>query len=122
MGKEIAPSARKAQGPEALLRGALGAENGEELLSPPVRLSTGRVPQEALAGEQARALGRERYERQAGGRGYRNGDESGAVKTAEGMLRGEVAQRRGGQEPYRSARWSQVAKTSEVLERVIVGM
>jgi transposase-like protein len=122
MEQKIAPSERKAQEIEALLQGALGAENGEELLSTLVRLSTERVLQEALEDEQARALGRERYERHAGSQGYRNGYEDGTLKTAEGVLRLKVPQISGRQEPYRSSLWSQVAKTSEVLKRLIVEM
>ena len=34
----------------------------------------------------------------------------------------EVPQIRGGEEPYRSAVWSQVAKTSDVRKRLIVEM
>jgi transposase-like protein len=72
--------------------------------------------------EQAQALGRERYERREEERGYRNGYEAGTLKTAEGVLRVQVPQIRGRDEPYRSQLWSQVAKTSDVLKRVIVEM
>lgn len=122
MEKKIAPSERKAQEIEALLQGQLGAENGEALLSMLVRLSTERVLQEALEQEQATVLGRERYERRDGQRGYRNGYEDGTVKTAEGVLRVQVPQIRGREEPYRSSVWSQMGKTSEVLKRLIVEM
>ena len=87
-----------------------------------MRLSTERVLQEALEEEQAAALGRERYERRASERGYRNGYENGTLKTAEGVLRVEVPQIRGREEPYRSQLWSQVATTSDVLKRLIVEM
>jgi putative transposase len=105
-----------------LLQGQCGAESGEELLSTLVRLSTERVLQEALEQEQAEALGRERYERRQGTLGYRNGYERGTLKTAEGVLRMQVPQIRGREEPYRSELWSQVAKTSEVLKQRIVEM
>jgi transposase-like protein len=82
-----------------------------------VRLSTERVLQEALEEEQALALGRERYERREGQLGSRHGYEKGTLKTAEGVLRVQVPQIRGRDEPYRSELWSQVAKTSEVLKR-----
>ena len=45
---------------------------------------------------------------------------AGTLKTAEGVLRVEVPQIRGRAEPYRSQLWSQVAKTSDVLKRLIV--
>lgn len=122
MEKKVAPSEAKAQEMAALLQGALGGESGEELLSTLVRLSTERVLQEALEEEQAQALGRERYERRTGSAGYRNGYEDGTLKTAEGVLRLRVPQISGRPEPYRSSLWSQVAKTSDVLKRLIVEM
>jgi len=67
------------------------------------RLSTERVLQEALEEEQAQALGRGRYERSGGEQGYRKGYEAGTVKTAEGVLRVEVPQIRGREEPQRSS-------------------
>jgi putative transposase len=122
MEKKIAPSERKAQELQGLLQGQCGAESGEELLSTLVRLSTERVLQEALEDEQARALGRGRYERRESALGYRNGYESGTLKTGEGVLRVQVPQIRGRDEPYRSELWSQVAKTSEVLKQLIIEM
>jgi putative transposase len=122
MERKIAPSERKAQALRALMQGQLDAQSGEELLSSLVRLSTERVLQEALEEEQAEALGRERYERRDSEVGYRNGYERGTVKTAEGVLRVEVPQIRGREEPYRSELWGQMAKTSDVLKRLIVEM
>ena len=122
MEKKITPSERKAQEIQALVQGQLDAQSGEKLLSTLVRLSTERVLQEALEEEQAEALGRERYERRTRERGYRNGYENGTLKTAEGVLRVEVPQIRGREEPYRSQLWRQVAKTSDVLKRLIVEM
>jgi putative transposase len=72
--------------------------------------------------EQAEELGRARYERRTGAPGYRNGDENGTLKTAAGGLRVQVPPIRGREEPYRSQLWSQVARTSEVLKRLIVEM
>jgi putative transposase len=88
-------------------------------LSTLVRLSTERVLQEALEEEQAVALGRGRYERREEERGYRNGDEQGTLKTAEGVLRVDVPQMRGREEPYRSPLGRQVGRTSDVLKRLI---
>jgi transposase-like protein len=99
MEKKIAPSERKAQEIQALVQGQLEAQGGEELLSTLVRLSTERVLQEALEDEQAQALGRERYERREGQWGSRNGYERGMLKTAEGVLRVQVPQIRGREEP-----------------------
>ena len=85
MEKKRAPSERKAQEIDAVLHGQLQGENGAELLSTLVRLSTERVLQEALEHEQAEVLQRGRYERGGNEHGYRNGYERGTVKTAEGV-------------------------------------
>lgn len=47
MEKQRAPSEQKAQALQALLQGQIDAQNGEELLSTLVRLSTERGLQEA---------------------------------------------------------------------------
>lgn len=60
MSQRIAPSLVKAQELGKMLQGQHDAQSGEELLSTLVRLSTERVLQEALAREQAAALGRGR--------------------------------------------------------------
>jgi putative transposase len=122
MQERIAPSEQKAQELRAMLQGQSEAPSGEELLSTLVRLSTERVLQEALEHEQAEALGRARYERREGELGYRNGYENGTLKTAEGVLRVQVPQIRGREEPYRSQLWSSMASTSDVLKRLIVEM
>src|ERR1700752_2602995 len=122
MEKKIAPSEQKAQALRVLLQGQAEGHSGEELLSALVRLSTERVLQEALEQEQARALGRGRYEARGEQSGYRNGYENGTLKTAEGVLRVNLPQIRGGDEPYRSSLWRQVATTSDVLKRLIFEM
>jgi putative transposase len=122
MSQRIAPSERKAQELRALLEGQGEAQSGGELLSALVRLSTERILQEALEQEQTEALGRARYERRAGSQGYRNGDENGTLKTAEGVLRLQVPQISGRPESVRSQLWSGLANTSEVLKRLIVEM
>jgi putative transposase len=122
MQERIAPSEKKAQELKAMWQGQSEAQSGEELLSTLVRLCTERVLQEALEQEQTEALGRGRYARRDGPGGYRNGYENGTLKTAEGVLRVQVPQVRGREEPYRSPLWSQVASTSDVLKRLIVEM
>ena len=54
--------------------------------------------------------------------GYRNGYETGTLKTAEGVLHVKVPQIRGRKDAYRSQFWGNVAKTSDVLKRLIVEM
>jgi transposase-like protein len=95
MEKKIAPSEQKAQALRTLLHGQAEGQNGEELLSLLVRLSTERILQEALEHEQAVALGRGRYEARGEKVGYRNGYENGTLKTGEGVLQVKVPQIRG---------------------------
>src|SRR5215467_3830665 len=122
MEKKIAPSEQKAQALRALLQGQAEGQSGEELLSLLVRLSTERILQEALEQEQAVALGRGRYEARGEKLGYRNGYESGTLKTGEGVLRVKVPQIRGQAEPYRSQLWRNVGHTSDILKKLIVEM
>ncbi|MGE0679321.1 MAG: IS256 family transposase [Candidatus Binatia bacterium] len=122
MSQRIAPSEHKAQELRAMLEGQAQAQSGSELLSALVRLSTERILQEALEQEQTETLGRARYERRAGSRGYRNGYEDGTLKTAEGLLRLKVPQISGRSEPPRSHLWDELANTSENLKRLIVEM
>ena len=99
-----------------------GQNNGEEVLSLLVRLSSERILQEAWEHEQAATVGRGRYEARGERSGYRNGYEDGTLKTAEGVLRVKVPQIRGQAEPYRSQLWQKVGGTSAVLKRLIVEM
>jgi putative transposase len=123
MSRKIAPSQRKAQELMQWLPGQhVGRDDGQEWLSPLVQLSTERVLQAALEHEQTAALGRDRYERRAAPRGYRNGYEEGTVKTAEGVLRVQRPQVRGLREPYRSKLWSALGRTSDGLSTLIVAM
>ena len=122
MEKRIAPSEQKAQALHALLEGQMEGQNGEELLSLLVRLSTERVLQDALEQEQAATLGRGRYAARGERPGYRNGYENGTLKTAEGVLRVKVPQIRGQEEPYRSQLWQNVGGISDVLKRLILEM
>ena len=85
-----------------------------------MRLSTERVLQDALEAEQTAELGRGRYEPRAGEVGYRNGYENGLLKTAEGVFRVKLPQLRGRDKPYRSPLWSHVARTSAVLQQLII--
>jgi transposase-like protein len=103
MEKKRAPSEQKAQALRALLQGQVDGQNGEELLSTIVRLSSERILQEAVENEQAEALGRGRYETRGEKGGYRNGYEKGTLKTAEGIFQVRRPQIRGREEPLRSA-------------------
>ena len=122
MEKKIAPSEQKAQALRALLQGQAEGQSGKEFLSLLGRLSTERILQEALAQEQAEALGRGRYEARGEKVGYRHGYEKGTLKTGEGVLHVKVPQIRGQADPYRSQLWDNVGQTSEVLKTLIVEM
>ena len=83
----------------ALMNGDLGTAAGRGDL---VRLALRLIVEEALEGEVADVLGRERYERGDGEKaGYRNGYRPGKVKTAEGAV--DYSGRRSGTRPSRSS-------------------
>jgi hypothetical protein len=68
---------------------------GRAIRSRLVRLALRLIVEEALEGEVADALGRERYARGDGGKtDYRNGYQMGRVKTAEGAVDSYAAPRR----------------------------
>jgi putative transposase len=68
----------------ALINGELGTTMARSDL---VRLALRLIVEEALEGEVADAVGRERYERAEGAAtGYRNGYRPGKIKTAEGLV------------------------------------
>ena len=90
----------------ALLQGHTDVVSGEAWLRPLVQLAPERVLHEALAREQTELRGRNRYERRGPSSGARNADEEGTLQTADGVLRGTLPQRRGGEEPPRSPRWA----------------
>ena len=67
-----------------MISGDLGTATGRSDL---VRLALRLIVEEALEGEVADAVGRERYERAEGApAGYRNGYRPGKIRTAEGMV------------------------------------
>jgi transposase-like protein len=120
MEKKRAPREHKAQALRALVQGQGEGQSGEEWLSLRVRLSTERILQEAWEEEQARALGRGRYESRGEKSGSRNGYENGTLKTGAGVGRVKLPQIRGREEPYRSQLGGNVATPSAVLKRLIV--
>ena len=82
----------------ALMNGDLGTAAGRGDL---VRLALRLIVEEALEGEVADVLGRERYERGDGEKaGYRNGYRPGKVKTAEGAVDYSAPQVRDTPEPF----------------------
>jgi transposase-like protein len=102
----------------ALMNGELGTAVGRSEL---VRLALRLIVEEALEGEVADALGRERYERSEGETaGYRNGYRTGKVKTAEGRVDYSAPQVRDTLEPFVSGVWSALSGRTQELERLAV--
>jgi putative transposase len=102
----------------ALMNGELGTAAGRSDL---VRLALRLIVEEALEGEVADALGRERYERSEGEKaGYRNGYRTGKVKTAEGRVDYSAPQVRDTLEPFVSGVRSALSGRTQELERLAV--
>jgi transposase-like protein len=102
----------------ALMNGELGTAVGRSEL---VRLALRLIVEEALEGEVADALGRERYERSGGETaGYRNGYRTGKVKTAEGRVDYSAPQVRDTLEPFVSGVRSALSGRTQELERLAV--
>jgi len=102
----------------ALINGELDTATARSDL---VRLALRLVVEEALEGEVADAVGRERYERAEGrASGYRNGYRTGKVKTAEGMVEYAAPQVRDTPEPFVSAIREALNGRTEALEQLAV--
>ena len=121
----VPPSDRIRQRITELLESGLESEDSP--LGALMRLSAELVVQEALEKETAERLGRGYYERREEDeplRGYRNGYESGRLRTAEGEITVQVPQVRDWVEesPYRSRLMKFLKGNSDVLERLAVEM
>jgi len=104
----------------ALMNGELGTAAGRSDL---VRLALRLIVEEALEGEVADALGRERYARGDGARaGYRNGYRTGKVKTAEGAVEYSTPQVRETPEPFVSGVRAALSGRTQELERLAVAL
>ena len=104
----------------ALMNGDLGTAAGRGDL---VRLALRLIVEEALEGEVADVLGRERYERGDGEKaGYRNGYRPGKVKTAEGAVDYSAPQVRDTPEPFISGVRAALSGRTRELERLAVDL
>ena len=101
----------------ALMNGDLGTAAGRGDL---VRLALRLIVEEALEGEVADVLGRERYERGDEKAGYRNGYRPGKVKTAEGAVDYSAPQVRDTPEPFISGVRAALSGRTRELERLAV--
>jgi transposase-like protein len=119
--QRITPSKQIEQALEGFLN--RGIEGSEQPVSELLKLAAQRVIQEALEQEVTDYLGRERYERRNPGQlGWRNGYESGRIRSAEGEIGVQVPQVRGLGAPYQSRLMSFLAGNSDVLEYLVVQM
>jgi transposase-like protein len=102
----------------ALMNGELGTAAGRSDL---VHLALRLIVEEALEGEVADVLGRERYARGDGDKaGYRNGYRTGKVKTAEGAVEYSAPQVRETPEPFVSGVRAALSGRTQELERLAV--
>jgi transposase-like protein len=102
----------------ALMNGELGTAAGRSDL---VRLALRLIVEEALEGEVADVLGRERYERGDGEKaGYRNGYRPGKMKTAGGAVDYFAPQVRDTPEPFVSGVRAALSGRTRELERLAV--
>jgi putative transposase len=109
---------RTREGLRGLMNGDLGTADGRSDL---VRLALRLIVEEALEGEVADALGRERYERGEGEKaGYRNGYRTGKVKTAKGAIDYSAPQVRDTPEPFVSRVRAALSGRTRELERLAV--
>src|SRR6201996_4939778 len=117
MGRLSAPE-RTREELRALMNGELGTAAGRSDL---VRLALRLIVEEALEGEVADVLGRERYERGDGEKaGYRNGYRPGKMKTAEGAVDYSAPQVRDTPEPFVSGVRAALSGRTRELERLAV--
>ena len=116
---KLKPSEEKKQALMSLLSGKADCESGDNFLSELILRSTEHVLQELLEAEQAEFLGRENYQR-GGEQGiYRNGYETGTLKSSEGMMQVKLPQVRGLDQPYQSSLWRTLGRTSEHLQALV---
>ena len=122
--QKIPPSEQIRQQIDELLGDGIDGQQGN-LLGVLVRLGAQRIVQEALEQETTERLGRAHYQHRQPDeplRGYRNGYETGRLRTAEGEITVQAPQVREWTEdgPYRSPLMRFLRGHSDVLERLAV--
>ena len=120
MEKRIPGSMRTREALSELIEGHLSTPDARSQL---VLLATRLIVEEALEAESRDALGRGYYEHGGDpGRGYRNGNRTGRLKTAEGMVNTTAPQIAGREEASRSEIRTHLKGRSEALEDLAVEM
>ena len=120
MEKRIPGSMRTREALSELIEGHLSTPDARSQL---VLLATRLIVEEALEAESRDALGRGYYEHGGDpGRGYRNGNRTGRLKTAEGMVNYTAPQIAGRKEAFHSEIRTHLKGRSEALEDLAVEM
>src|SRR5919106_1432205 len=114
MAKRLPASMHTREELQALIEGRLSTGAGREEL---VKLATRLIVEEAVEAEARDAVGRDYYEHGAApGQGYRNGNRSGRLKTAEGFVEYSTPQVAGRDAPFRSAIRDHLKGHTQALE------
>ena len=120
MAQRIPASMHTREELQALIEGRLASAAGREEL---VKLATRLIVEEALEAEARDAIGRDYYEHGAApGQGYRNGNRTGRLKTAEGFMEYSTPQVAGREEPFRSAIRQHLKGHTQALEDLALEM
>ena len=120
--ERMTPSERVRKEIEELLSGKTPTKSQDETEQSLLLLAMKRILQEIVEQEQADFLGRERYKHQAEGRGWRNGYEPKALRTAVGKVPLEVPQTRGTEQPFHSKLLEGLSGRTGALERMATEM
>jgi transposase-like protein len=120
MTHRIPGSERTREALKELIEGRLSSDYGRSEL---VKLAARLIIEEGLEAEVREALGREYYEHGASpGGGFRNGNRTDRLKTAEGAIAYTVPQVAGREVPFRSELKQHLKGRSEVLEDLAIEM
>ncbi len=119
MSQRIPASMRTRQSLKDLIEGRLASPEGREEL---VKLATRLLIEESLEAEARDAIGRDYYEHASERGGYRNGNRTGRLKTAEGFVAYSAPQVTGGDEPFHSHIRDHLKGHTQALEELAVEM
>ena len=120
--ERIPPSERVRKEIDELLKGKTPTKSQDETEQSLLLLAMKRILQEVVEQEQADFLGRDRYQHQAEGRGWRNGYEPKTLRTAVGKVPLEVPQTRGTEQPFHSKLLEGLSGRTGALERLATEM
>ena len=120
--KRVAPSECVRKQIAEMLDGGTPAQSQDEKEQSLLILAIKRIVQEAVEREQADFLGRDRYQHQAEGKGWRNGYEPKTLRTSAGKVPLEVPQTRGTEQPFRSRLLDELGGRTGALERLATEM